>query len=89
MGTYNEQVKDATGRVELRLMSIVHSVWHTFNGVEMRHWGSAERRAAALAEPIKPKPEPPTHRLDGLVRRLWPASWLLHRIVHELRGIDD
>lgn len=87
-GTYNEQVKDKMGKLELQLISIVHSVWYAFKYSSMSEWGDAERQAAKLAEPVQPKPEKPTRRIDELVRRLWPASWWLHRIVWELRKVD-
>lgn len=87
-GTYNEQIKDVMGKIELDLIGVVHSVWYAFKHTPMSKWGDFERRAAKLAEPVRPEPEKPTRRLDLLIWNRWPMSFWLYQIVRQLR-MDD
>jgi hypothetical protein len=87
-GTYNEQMKDWTGRLELRLINVVHSIWYAFKYLGPSKWGPDEMRMAKMAEPVRPKPIPPTRRLDWLIRRLWPGSRWTYDITWSLRDID-
>jgi hypothetical protein len=88
-GTYNDQMNAWTGRQELRLMGIVHSVWFMFRGMKMSEWGAQERRLATWLMPDPLKPPEPTHRLDDIIANLWPVSLWLYRVMWELQGRDD
>ena len=87
-GTYNEQMEHETGRVEMRLINVTHSIWYAFKYLGPGKWGPEEARSAKMAEPVKPKTIPPTRRLDWLIRRLWPGSRWAYDITWSLRGID-
>jgi hypothetical protein len=66
-GTYNEQVSDETGQIELRLMNLVHSVWYAFEHLGMSKWGENERRLFKRWFIPEKKKVIPTRRLDSLV----------------------
>jgi hypothetical protein len=87
-GTYDEQMKNLTGRVEMQLMNTAHSAWYAFKHLAMSEWGENERRLAKWMMPVE-KVEPPTRRLDSLVWRLWPFSWWLNAVVRDMRGLDN
>ena len=87
-GTYDEQVKNETGNMELHLMDKAHSVWFAFKHLSMSEWGEGERKLAKWMMPVKVV-IPPTRRLDSLVFRLWPFSWWANRVVTDLRGLKD
>ena len=87
-GTYNEQISESMGKIELELMSVTHAVWYTFKHVPMKKWGESELRTAKLAEPLQPKPEEPTGMIDKFIRDLWPDSFFQHQVMFHLRRID-
>ncbi len=86
-GTYDEQMKNATGNMELHLMSKVHSCWLAFMHLSSSEWGESERKLVKWMMPVEVV-IPPTRRLDSLVFRLWPFSWWLNMVVRDMRGID-
>ncbi len=84
-GTYNEQVRDETGTIELRLMNITQSVWYAFEYLSMTEWGENERKLfKRWFMPVKQAVKP-TRRLDSLVSLLWRPSWWLIRVMRSLR----
>jgi len=87
-GTYNKQVEHWTGRMELRLINVTHSIWYAFKHLGPSKWGPDEIRTAKLAQPEKPKPEPPTRRLDWAIERLWGGSSWVYAFLWNLREID-
>ena len=87
-GTYNEQMKDRTGKIELGLMNLAHSVWFAFKHLSLSDWRDTERRLAKWMMPVKIDVLP-TRRLDSLISRLWPGAWWLRAIMDDLRGVDD
>ena len=88
-GTYDKQMTNQTGKVELELTKLAHSVWLAFKHLSLGEWGDNERRLAKWMMPEKAEPEPLTRRLDSLISRLWPGAWWLQAIMDNLRGIDD
>ena len=82
-GTYNAQVDNFWGQIELSLMSKAHSVWYTFKHLKMTQWGEYERKLVKSMMPVKAKIKP-TRRLDALIRRLWPMSYWAGRVQRSL-----
>ena len=73
-GTYNAQVSDETGKIELRLMNMTHSVWYAFKHLKMLEWGENERKLVKWMMPVKAE-ELPTRRLDSLVASILVAKY--------------
>ena len=88
-GTYNEQTQNGTGRLELELMSVVHSAWYAFKHLKPSKWGDNERRLAKWMMPSDPVPTPPTRLLDHIINRLWRGSDWLQLVMRDLREKQD
>jgi hypothetical protein len=87
-GTYNEQMDSWTGRKELDMMSLVHSVWYMFKKLKMGEWKENELRLAKWMMPAEKEPDPPTHRLDDLIGSLWKGSWWGYQVLKHMRNQD-
>jgi len=88
-GTYDKQMKRWTGRKEMELVSVVHSVWYMFKHLKMGDWGEGQLRIAKWLMPEAEVPPEPTRKLDDLINRLWHGSWWSRHIVWQMRGIEN
>lgn len=65
-GTYREQMATMTGRIELELMDLVHSVWYAFSHLGPSKWKQPQLKLVEWLEK-KPPPPPPSKRFDRLM----------------------
>jgi hypothetical protein len=87
-GTYDKQISKWTGRRELQLMSVVHSIWYMFKHLSMMQWGANERRLAKWLMPDNTPPEP-TRRLDDILAVLWGSSAFAFTVMFSLQRSAD
>lgn len=81
-GTYNEQMATFWDREELKMLETAYRAWRAFIHLSLSEWGQTERR---LAKWLMPKPEPPTRRINELIRRLWPVSYWTWKMIEGIK----